>query len=724
MSFRASLKNENHQSIFCKTITQISSINKELSICVTPTRLIVSARNEMFTSICKVEFQKTFFQEYDFDLNRVELGVEGIKEQTYGFKISSLSLLFKNLAFKNTVGTTTSARGGNNGVDFDGKGSGASNEHNSKQGLSDLILKLDNTYDCEDEHVNKLIVIMKTKNNITKEYLPNIIPSPFEYITLERKYKQEFLKTYGNNENVDTRLKNLFSSIEQNFTESDPEFFNLIEDEYMEQEEQAGELQVNYVKGLLLIWKKFIDGLNTSNIEEIKIDIGRSVLKCEAFTKSIVNQKSNEILKNGMFTMTSIQIRDLENTCLYTGKESVTVRLRDFKMFINLSNLWINSRFVLSLNKNTEEFNNDISAESQCLNMWFANNGFPMLLEMHYTDLVKFNLFLVTDYKQDQEVENDVVVKNELDSRIKHAMPIVTSKASIDVAKPRSNALFVQDEDDFGNDHGLDFFQEPLEHEKIRQNEPFLTGKMASPITDIKQAQTHFNPLAVQSTIVQEEQRSKRNISNENEETSDSLHYKKQKKYDKRREEEEEEEDVFKPNWKKPLNTHVSERRLMNKKDGFSNNPALLEDGRDVDDSDLYLHTRHSIRLGKSDHSSTNLSNSESSSTGFRGEAVLTVFDSRSTENNNTAKSQGQTRSFSGSSDTRLRYDLPEYGAERDAIERGHVEERENPPTSYKEGKSSSASSSSSSSSKSDDTNDVFELGPTQDQPKIHGLFE
>ncbi|KAL6942374.1 hypothetical protein ACO0QE_003549 [Hanseniaspora vineae] len=684
----------------------------------------------MFTSICKVEFQKSFFQEYEFDLNRMELGTEGIKEQTYGFKISSLSLLFKNLAFKNTVSTNNTARASSNGLDFDEKGSGASSEHNSKQGLNDLILTLDNTYDCEDEHVNKLIVIMKTKNNITKEYLPNIIPFPFEYVTLERKYKQEFLKTYGNNENVDTRLKNLFLSIEENFTASDPEFFDLIEDEYMEQEEQADVLQVNYVKGLLLIWKKFMDGLNTSNIEEIKIDIDRSVLKCEAFTKSIVNQKSNEILKNGMFTMTSIQIRDLENTCLYTGKESVTVRLRDFKMFINLSNSWINSKFGPSLSKNSEDFNDDISAESQCLNMWFANNGFPMLLEMHYTDLVKFNLFLVTDYKQDQVAENGVLVKSELDARVKHAVPIVTSKASIEVVKPPCNKLFVQDneeeEEDFGNDHGVDFFQEPMGHEENNQYNDSPNAKEAPPADNIKEVQTQTEPSAVQSTIAKDDKRSKRSLSEDDEETNDSFYSKKQKALRRRgqEDEEEEDEDVFKPTWKKPLTTHISGRRLLNKKNGLSNeNPAFLESGRDADDSDLYLHTRHSIPLGKSDHSSTNLSNTESSSIGYRDEAVhKKMLDPSLTESIVLAKAptegngNRQGTFNSNSSDTRLRYGSPENGAKSEITGKELTKEQEEDSTNSKE--------NDNTFSNSDDTNDAFELGPTQNKPRLHGLFD
>ncbi|XBW34969.1 hypothetical protein QEN19_000534 [Hanseniaspora menglaensis] len=134
-TFKATLKTTSSQQIFVKTIQTMSMVNKEINILLTPQCMILSTRNNQFTSALKVEFGRQFFDEWyykpfffeygldgrsdNWKFNELESNIEETKRKNvskdktkktfknkqrigdcYSFNVSALGVLMKNFGFQ------------------------------------------------------------------------------------------------------------------------------------------------------------------------------------------------------------------------------------------------------------------------------------------------------------------------------------------------------------------------------------------------------------------------------------------------------------------------------------------------------------------------------------------------------------------------------------------------------------------------------------------------
>lgn len=250
-TFEATLKTTSSQQIFIKSIQNLSQVNKEINILLTPQCMVLSTRNTNFSSALKVEFGRQFFDEWHYKPYLLKHGLEGrsdnwrnhdaeisnkkgnnaernISGDCYSFKISALGVLLKNFAFEKGYSMLVNKNGNDNGdeeedqevsnfVDMDNNAVSnnapdkfmnkffeASKDtedlinDSEKDVISSIKLILDNTASCPTSRMNKLKITTRSNrgDKLIKTYMPYIIPCFFENYAIEKRYKCRFGNQY------------------------------------------------------------------------------------------------------------------------------------------------------------------------------------------------------------------------------------------------------------------------------------------------------------------------------------------------------------------------------------------------------------------------------------------------------------------------------------------------------------------------------------------------
>lgn len=250
-TFEATLKTTSSQQIFIKAIQNLSQVNKEINILLTPQCLVLSTRNTNFSSALRVEFGRQFFDEWHYKPYLLEHGLEGrsdkwrnynaemtekkgnnskknVSGDLYSFKISALGVLLKNFAFEkgysmlvnkneedndeneddpemsnfvdmdnNSISNKTSNKFVNKFFEASRDTADLINE-SEKDVISSIKLILDNTASCPSSRINKLKITTRSNrgDKLIKTYMPYIIPCFFENYVIEKRYKCRFGNQY------------------------------------------------------------------------------------------------------------------------------------------------------------------------------------------------------------------------------------------------------------------------------------------------------------------------------------------------------------------------------------------------------------------------------------------------------------------------------------------------------------------------------------------------
>ncbi|KAH3903447.1 uncharacterized protein SCODWIG_01955 [Saccharomycodes ludwigii] len=500
MSFKAVLTNVDHQNIFCKTINALTTINKELAVSVFNDKLILSASNITYTTICTAEFVSGFFDVFEFNINDIVIGSEGISNGVFNFKLSSLGVLFKNMVNKKPTRGSTNSNISKATVTTTGTANSVESGNENE-----IIFKIDNTITCPERLSNRFVIVIKQSNLITKQYLPNFTPTKYEQLLLEKKYKLDFYRLYGSDQAIDATLKSIFGSILEKYNKS-PELTDLI-DGHKDEEE----LHINFIRCDLSIWKNFTDSCNTHQIEEMKIEIDRENLKFVAFTRGIYGKNNSEILKSGMSLTNMVTTTDLDNTCLYTETQSITFKLKDFKTFLNISNSWGKRR------------NDGITGNA--LNVWFVSPGDPLMFEVSYDKLLKLNLYLVTDVNQNVSGNNSITGDG-----------INEEKKTIILAKKPSQTIVAEDTCTNNKYNKASSNKHPKNMLFVTNDEDEELNHINTAITDLHERSNL--PLSLNVDGEQKTLLARNNINFDSEESTDDS---------------EDEEEKFNPRWENPL---------------------------------------------------------------------------------------------------------------------------------------------------------------------------
>jgi len=332
MSFVGVLDSNKYKQLWSRSIISLASIADHIKFIITPDTLSLSGVNSAKTSHAEIIFKKSCFHEYTVDFNGVvpegfegpinefEINQDDYLSSSYSFLVNSkhLATLFKNL---------------------------------DANDLNYICFKIYWAVSAPATMKFKLLIEIKTKKLIIKQYQTNYQPILKNSVDIANVYKQE---RYDTQDGINT---------------------------------------INYIMIEQIIPKQFLDVI-PSNTEDFKIDIKNEKILFSGYTKQVF--KDRECLKQPMAVTITINLDELINsnlTSINSSKEpcrkSINFRLKEFKNFMNL---------ISNLSETNDEMGN-----GDCFEIFFKNPGDPIIFEFQSNPHVLVQYIQITSEDIDGE---------------------------------------------------------------------------------------------------------------------------------------------------------------------------------------------------------------------------------------------------------------------------------------------------------------------------------
>ncbi|CCE65053.1 hypothetical protein TPHA_0J02330 [Tetrapisispora phaffii CBS 4417] len=377
MSFRATIRSREKQTLWFKTISALSSLHENINFTLTSKSLIAWSMNSTDTCLSQAIFDKGIFDEFEFSPKDIIFGETGLQRVTdvrgqdhwlYSFQTNGKHL------------TTISKNMDNDSIEK-------------------FTLVINNTANCPENLTNRLMVSVEMETLIIKEYSPQFQPVKYDPIIINLKYKKKFLDVYSNfpSENpLDPKLIKVFAKADKELNDT---MFNVNLDSGIPNKDKLTSVdEINYVCCHQIILRNVLENCNSSVTEELKLEININKFIVTAFTKAVYG-KNNDLLRNAISMSNTISTSNLEHYCLFTTvddtdadenssnnpkknnntKKLITFKLKYFKNFLN----------ILAPQKGS-------SFTNETINIWFCHPGDPILMEINIPG-IRLELVQVTD---------------------------------------------------------------------------------------------------------------------------------------------------------------------------------------------------------------------------------------------------------------------------------------------------------------------------------------
>ncbi|KAG0669791.1 hypothetical protein C6P45_003311 [Maudiozyma exigua] len=375
MSFKAVINESEKHTVWHRAVYILSSIDEKIRITITDEEVILWALNPSLTTLCKVKFEKGFFESLEFRPYEIIFGDSGLQIVTDSrgkdHKLYSFHINAKYLEMM--------SRKPENGT------------------VRQFSIAINNTTNCPDTLTNRLLVHVESDSLLCKEFSAQFQPIKYEPIVINLRYKKRFLDEFKasiqhdmSTERLDPNLIEVYQAAEHELSTS------LFNDDINIQdtaENDSDESEINMISCNYSLIRNFVENCNVNLTDEIDLRIGSKNLTLTAFTKSITD-KNGSILRRAVRVSNMFQTSDLELCCILTEEDEadearkgtkssykkIVFKSKEFKSFLSMTNAWNNLRGNMA----------DI------VNIWFCAPGEPVVMEMAKAG-VKIELSEVTD---------------------------------------------------------------------------------------------------------------------------------------------------------------------------------------------------------------------------------------------------------------------------------------------------------------------------------------
>lgn len=375
MSFKAVISESEKHTVWHRAVYILSSIDEKIRITITDEEIILWALNPSQTTLCKVKFEKEFFELLEFRPYEIIFGDSGLQIVTDSrgkdHKLYSFHINAKYLEMM--------SRKPENGT------------------VRQFSIAINNTTNCPDTLTNRLLVHVESDSLISKEYSAQFQPIRYEPIVINLRYKKRFLDEFKASVQHDVPTGRLDPNLIEVYQAAEHELStSLFNDDINIQdsaENDSEDTEINMISCNYNLIRNFVENCNVNLTDEIDLRIGSKNLTLTAFTKSITD-KNGSILRRAVRVSNMFQTSDLELCCILTEEDQadegrkgnkssykkIVFKSKEFKSFLSMSNAWNNLR------GNTADI----------VNIWFCTPGEPVVMEMTKAG-VKIELSEVTD---------------------------------------------------------------------------------------------------------------------------------------------------------------------------------------------------------------------------------------------------------------------------------------------------------------------------------------
>lgn len=343
---------------------------------ITDSEVILWTVNTTFTTLCQVRFSNSFFDEIEFKPYEIMFGDDGLQiiTDSHGVdhKLYSVQFTARYLA-------TISKRP-------------------DKEAIRKFTIAINNSSNCPDSLINRLLVHVEMESMISKEYSHAFNPVKYDPIVLSLRYKRMFLNAFGSSAKSDSSDGQLNPTSIELFNAVEHELATTIfNDDSIASAKRKGELtdedEINFISCNQALIRSFMENCNVGLTNDMELKVNSKSVVLTAFTKEIV-AKNGDLLRNAVRSTNTFSVNNLDNCCLFTShqldekgriakssdQKVIIFKAKDFKNFVSMANIW-----------GGLQGNN-----SNSIGIWFCLPGDPIIMEMSKGG-VKIELAEVTD---------------------------------------------------------------------------------------------------------------------------------------------------------------------------------------------------------------------------------------------------------------------------------------------------------------------------------------